>query len=86
MKKNSRLFPDVEADRRYFEALKKGDWELWRNSKLDQFEDGGQHELLNWFCRAGALSELGHQKADHAVFLESRVTHSDKVFAVCRPQ
>ena len=86
VKKHSRLFPDVEADRRYFEALKKGDWELWRNSKLDQIEDSGQHELLNWFCLAGALSELGHQKADHAVFLESWVTNSDKVFAVFRPQ
>jgi hypothetical protein len=32
--KNHRLFPDVEADKRYYQALKQGDWDLWRNSKL----------------------------------------------------
>ena len=84
VKKNSRLFPDVEADRRYFDALKKGNWDTWRKAKLEQIEDSGQHELLNWFCLAGALSELGHGAADHAVFLESWVTNSDKVFAVFR--
>ena len=55
---------------------------LQRSAKLDDIEDSGQHELLNWFCLAGAMSELGHGAADHAVFLESWVTNSDKVFAV----
>ena len=41
---------------RYFEALQKGDWEVWRKAKLDDIEDSGQHELLNWFCLAGAMS------------------------------
>ena len=51
---------------------------------LEQAEDRGHHELLNWFCLAGAMSEL-NRKPDEAVFLESWITNSDKVFAVFRP-
>jgi hypothetical protein len=79
------LFPDVEADKRYYEALKKGDWELWRNTTLEEVEDRGHHELLNWFCLAGAMHELGRKKPDESVFLESWISNSDKVFAVFRP-
>jgi hypothetical protein len=85
VQKHSRLFPDVEADKRYYEALKNGDWELWRNTTLDEVEDRGHHELLNWFCLAGAMHELGRKKPDESVFLESWITNSDKVFAVFRP-
>jgi len=83
--KHARLFPDVEADKRYYEALKNGDWELWRNTTLEEVEDRGHHELLNWFCLAGAMKELGRAKPDESVFLESWITNSDKVFAVFRP-
>ena len=85
VQKNSRLFPDVEADRRYYEALKEGDWDLWRKTTLDEIEDRGHHELLNWFCLVGAMHELGRPKPDESVFLESWITNSDKVFAVYRP-
>jgi hypothetical protein len=51
---------------------------------LAQAEDRGHHELLNWFCLAGAMAEL-KRKPDEAVFLESWITNSDKVFAVFRP-
>ena len=78
------MYPDVESDRRYFEALRAGDWETWRNTTLEQAEDRGHHELLNWFCLAGAMAEL-KRKPDEAVFLESWVSNSDKVFAVFRP-
>jgi hypothetical protein len=85
VQKHARFFPDVEADKRYYEALKNGDWELWRNTTLEEVEDRGHHELLNWFCLAGAMHELGHKKPDESVFLESWITNSDKVFAVYRP-
>ena len=85
VRKHSRLYPDVEADKRYYEALKNGDWELWRNTRLADVEDSGHHELLNWFCLAGAMHELGHTRPDESVFLESWITNSDKVFAVYRP-
>ena len=54
------------------------------DTTLAQAEDRGHHELLNWFCLAGAMSELKRQP-DEAVFLESWVSNSDKVFAVFRP-
>jgi len=84
--KHSRLFPDVEADKRYYEALQQGDWAFWRKATLDQVEASGQHELLNWFCLAGAMDALGRKQPDASVFLESWVTNSDKVFALFRPK
>jgi Catalytic LigB subunit of aromatic ring-opening dioxygenase len=85
VRKHSLMFPDVEADKRYYEALKNGDWDLWRNTTIEEAEDRGHHELLNWFCLTGAMHELGHKKPDESVFLESWITNSDKVFAVFRP-
>ncbi|MDH3288825.1 MAG: extradiol ring-cleavage dioxygenase [Betaproteobacteria bacterium] len=84
VQKHSLMFPDVEADKRYYEALSKGDWEVWRNTTIEEVEDRGHHELLNWFCLAGAMHELG-RKPDESVFLESWITNSDKVFAIFRP-
>ena len=83
--KNELVFPDVAADRRYYEALKEGDVELWRDTTLEEIEDRGHHELLNWFCLVGAMHALGRTKPDESVFLESWITNSDKVFAVYRP-
>jgi len=72
-------------NKRYFEApAPPGEWETWRDTTLTQAEDRGHHELLNWFCLAGAMAEL-KRKPDKAVFLESWITNSDKVFAVFSP-
>src|SRR5712692_4118862 len=76
--------PDVEADKRYYEALVAGDWNVWRETPLEQAEASGHHELLNWFCLAGAMSELD-RKPSESRFLESWLCNSDKVFAVFRP-
>jgi hypothetical protein len=82
--KHSLMFPDVESDKRYYEALCAGDWDTWRHTTIEQAEDRGHHELLNWFSLAGAMAELG-RKPDETVFLESWISNSDKVFAVFRP-
>jgi hypothetical protein len=82
--KNALMFPDVPSDRRYYEALRDADWATWRNTSIEEAEDRGHHELLNWFCLAGAMAELG-RRPDEAVFLESWISNSDKVFAVFRP-
>jgi hypothetical protein len=82
--KNSLMFPDVESDKRYYAALRDGDWATWRNTTIAEAEDRGHHELLNWFCLAGAMAEL-ERKPDESVFLESWISNSDKVFAVFRP-
>ena len=85
VKKHGLMFPDVESDKRYYEAFRKGEWDLWRKTTIEEAEDRGHHELLNWFCLTGAMSELGRKKPDESIFLESWVTNSDKVFAVYRP-
>jgi len=56
--KHGRMYPDVESDKRYYESLRAGDWETWRNTTLEQAEDRGHQELLNWFCLAWAMAEL----------------------------
>ena len=76
--------PDVETDKRYFEALKSGDYDLWRSTPLEEAEASGHHELLNWYCLAGAMNELG-RKPQEARFVESWLCNSDKVFATFRP-
>jgi hypothetical protein len=82
--KHAWMYPDVESDRRFYEALVAGDWEPWRTATIEEAESRGHHELLNWFCLAGAMAELD-RKPDYAVFQESWITNSDKVFAVFRP-
>ena len=82
--KTKHLWPDVEADRCLYDALVRGDAEVWRNTKLADVEYSGQHELLNWFCLVGAMTELGH-RVQWSQFTETYVYNSDKVAAVFGP-
>jgi hypothetical protein len=75
------LWPDVESDRNLYDAMLRGDFDVWRNFKLDDIEYSGQHELLNWFCLVGAMSEL-NKKVKWSQFTETYVYNSDKVAAV----
>src|SRR5437763_665731 len=56
--KNFQLWPDVEADRRLYDALESGDYAAWHRYTTDQIEDSGQHEVLNWFCLLGQGSRM----------------------------
>ncbi len=76
--------PDVETDKRYYEALKAGDYQVWRDTPLEAAEASGHHELLNWYCLAGAMAELG-RKPQESHFVESWLCNSDKVLAAWRP-
>jgi Catalytic LigB subunit of aromatic ring-opening dioxygenase len=84
VRKHGLMYPDVETDKRFYKALKNGDWETWRHTTLEEAEDRGHHELLNWYCLVGAMAEL-NRKPSYSVFQESWITNSDKVFAVFRP-
>ena len=53
------LRPDTEADQRLYDALVDGDIETWRNVTSAEIVEAGQHEMLNWFCLLGAMTELG---------------------------
>ena len=82
--KNHQLYPDIEADRRLYEALRVGDYDTWRSTPLQAIETSGQQELLNWFMLAGAMEALG-RKPDECEFIESWIFNSNKCFAVFKP-
>jgi hypothetical protein len=76
-----RLYPDVESDLAFYEALREGKYAHWRSTTLSSVEESGQQEMLNWFCLAGAMSELG-RKPSWSVFIESYLFNSNKCFAI----
>jgi hypothetical protein len=80
-KKTHYMWPDVASDQARFEELRDGQFHLWRDLKLAQLEDAGQHEFLNWVCLAGAMTELG-QKAQVLVFENRYTFNSSKTVAV----
>ena len=83
-RKHGYLYPDVAADRRLFEALRRGDYETWRGTALDELEDAGQHEVLNWYCLAGAMEALG-RKPDACDYAETWCFVAGKCIAVWKP-
>jgi hypothetical protein len=75
------LWPDIPADRKLYDALVSGNWEIWRSRPLAEIELSGQHELLNWFCLFGAMTELSHV-VSWSEFVETYVFNSNKVAAI----
>jgi Catalytic LigB subunit of aromatic ring-opening dioxygenase len=82
--KNHQLYPDIESDRRLYEALRIGDYATWRATPLAAIEASGQQEMLNWYMLAGAMEELG-RTPDACEFIETWSFNSNKCFAVFRP-
>jgi len=78
------LHPDMEADRARFAELRKGDWDAWRRLSTEQVEASGQQEMLNWFCLAGAMEELGRQP-QIVDWVESWTNNSNKCLALFQP-
>lgn len=83
-RKSSYLYPDTPADHVLFDALRNGNYDVWRSTPLAAVEDSGQHEMLNWFCLAGAMAELG-RRPNTAEFFASDVMNSNKVIATFTP-
>jgi hypothetical protein len=79
--KNGRLYPDIEADRRLHKQLVSGDFSRWGELSLAEIEEAGQHEVLNWVCLAGAMTELGQQPS-MVDLVESHLFNSSKCFAL----
>jgi len=82
--KNHQLYPDIESDRRLYEALRRGDYDAWRSRPLADIETSGQQEMLNWYMLAGAMEALG-RKPDECDFIETWIFNSNKCFAVFNP-
>lgn len=75
------LLPDTERDRELFELLNGDKPGAWRDITLDEVERAGQHEMLNWFCLAGAVESLG-VRPDWLKLIETDLFTSNKVFGV----
>ncbi|MEV4103555.1 hypothetical protein AB0J42_25135 [Nonomuraea sp. NPDC049649] len=79
-----RMWPDTPADVRLYEAMVKGDLDVWRATTLAEIEAAGQQELLNWFPLVAAMETLGRPVPRWSAFVETEVFNSNKVFAVYR--
>jgi len=78
--KNGYMWADMEGDRLLFEALQRGDYDVWRNRSLEDMEFSGQHEMLNWMCLVGAMDALGRKPVIHD-YHQTYVFTSEKCFA-----
>jgi hypothetical protein len=83
--KHHGLYPDLPADRRLHEDLLNGRFDTWGGLPLAGIEDAGQHEVLNWVCLAGAMTELG-RRAHVVDYVESNLFNSSKCFATFEPE
>jgi hypothetical protein len=81
--KHNLLWPDVETDKVRFEELRTGRQHLWKDLAMDQIEDSGQQELLNWVCLAGAMTEL-KAKPEFLEMTATYIFNSPKVMMVAR--
>jgi hypothetical protein len=79
--KTWRLHPDMDSDRRLYAALERAEYAAWRKTTLEELEDAGQQEVLNWFALIGAMDELGLVPT-WTTLVESFVFNSNKVFAL----
>ena len=80
------IYPDVAEDRKLYDALSRGDFDYWRKVSLNEVEERGQQEVLNWWALMGAMEELGHTTPDYHGYVESYVMNSNKAFAVYNPR
>lgn len=79
--KDWHLRPDTDADQRLYDAFVRGDYDTWVRVSGADIVDAGQHEMLNWFCLAGAMAELD-LPLDWSNFITTDVFNSNKCFAI----
>jgi hypothetical protein len=78
--KHGYVWPDQESDRLLLEALRRGDYDFWRNRTTAEIENAGHHEMLNWMVLVGAMEALGRKVVIHD-YVETYIFASDKCFA-----
>src|SRR5713101_6346264 len=67
-----------------FDALKKGDYEVWRRRTVEETEAAGHQEMLNSMVLAGAMAELKRKSVIHD-YVETYIFQSDKCFCSFPP-
>ena len=80
------MYPDVENDRKLYDALVAGDFDTWRKVTEAEVVDRGQQEVLNWWVLMGAMEALGLKTPDYQGYVQSYVMNSNKAFAVYNPR
>ncbi|XVQ09536.1 hypothetical protein ACQP1W_44600 [Spirillospora sp. CA-255316] len=75
------LRPDTESDQKLYDAMLAGDYDAWLAVTSEEIIEAGQHEMLNWFCLLGAVSELG-LALEWSDFVTTEIFNSNKTFAV----
>ncbi|MCQ4079216.1 extradiol ring-cleavage dioxygenase [Streptomyces sp. RB6PN25] len=79
--KDWHLRPDTAADQLLYQALVSDDYDTWLHLTSTDVVAAGQHEMLNWFCLLGAVTELD-MKLDWSALVTTDVFNSNKCFAV----
>jgi len=79
--KHAWLYPDVDADQARLAELEANQFHRWRDLTLDEIEDAGHQEFLNWICLAGAMTEIG-ARSQLVDYVESYTFNSNKAFAL----
>src|SRR6516225_7776660 len=79
--KDWHLRPDTAADLRLYDAFRQGDYDAWEAVRGKEIVEAGQHEMLNWFCLAGAMRELAMPLTWSALTMTD-VFNSNKCFAI----
>lgn len=79
--KDWHLFPDAEADEKLYSALAAGDMETFASPTVADIVAAGQHEMLNWFCLAGAVTE-NNLDLEWSDLVMTDAFNSNKCFAI----
>ena len=75
------LIKQVITDLKLYDAMVTGKYDVWKQMTLEQVEDCGGHETLNWFALMGAMQEL-NQKVVWSNILPTYIFNATKVTAV----
>ena len=78
---NDFLYPDVDGDRKLFQALESADYLSWGQLELEDMIRSGRQEVLSWVALAGAMEEL-QLRPKYLDFTETWMFNSTKVTAV----
>jgi hypothetical protein len=79
--KDWHLRPATEADQALYDALVRADYDAWKKITTAEVIEAGQHEMLNWFCLLGAMSELD-MKLQWSDLVTTEIFNSNKAFAI----
>ena len=82
--KNHRMTPDVEFDKKMYDALTRNDYDFWKSKTLAETTDSGNQEMLNWMALLGAMNSLD-RKLTWSDFVETHLFNSSKVAAIYNP-